>query len=241
MEKIGQVNRYICKDCRKQVYTVNLNSGTTPFGVKCPHCKSLECFSAFYQIGPIGSNRPQSEITITHCFYRPHLARLDELNAEMHAIFIEKGLPSPPERGWDDHVLFGGLVFDPLGKYPAVPEPEPPFQGEDDYDRCRAFMLKTYGRAKQDCDPFSETVWNPTPAEDGKYGVITASKKEFRPGEPLFLFRASDKHMITAVTVYADDCEDDGCPRAHVEGVRVALEKIRGWRAANKDLVKKPD
>lgn len=235
MEKIGQVNRYICKDCKKQVYTVNLNSGTTPFGVKCPHCKSLECFSAFYQIGPI---QPPNEIVITHCFYRPHLARLDELNAEAHAILVERGNPSPDERMWDDHVLLGGLVFDPLGKYPAVPEPEPPFRGEDDYDRCRAFMLKTYGRAKQVCDPFSETIWNPMPAE---YGVITASKKEFHPGEPLFLFRASDKLMIMRIADYADDCEDSGCSQEHVDGVRAALEKIRVWRLANKNLVKKPD
>lgn len=240
MEKIGALNRYICKACRKQVYTVNLNSGTTPFGVTCPHCGSDQCFSNFYRIGPV---QPQTEITITHCFYRPTPARLDELNAEYQALLLARGHSGARVDGWDDHVLLGGLVFDRLGAHAPLAEPDPPWVGDNAaaFEQCRQFMLKTYGRAKQAGDPHSETVHNPKPAEDGKYGLITSSKKQFHTGEPLFLLRGADKKAVPFLHEYLLDCQDGGCSREHVAGIETAIDRFTEWQRNNPTLVKLPD
>jgi hypothetical protein len=38
MEKAGEVNVYVCKDCRHYAVTVNRESGVTPFTIRCPNC-----------------------------------------------------------------------------------------------------------------------------------------------------------------------------------------------------------
>ena len=128
-----------CRDCTRQTYTVNLNTGTTPFGVKCPHCKGLNALSNFYRIGPL---QPQTEIVITHAFYRPTPERLAELNAEVAVQFPKAG-----PNIWDEHVLMGGLCFDKLGSYLPLVETEPP---SEDFEKFQDWIYTIYGkRAKQ--------------------------------------------------------------------------------------------
>lgn len=78
-------------------------------------------------------------------------------------------------------------------------------------------------------------------AVEGKYGTIFCTNKVFHPGEPLFLFRATDINAPGAVMHYANVCLDDECSDEHVEAaVRHAL-RIRRWQQENPLLVKKPD
>jgi DNA-directed RNA polymerase subunit RPC12/RpoP len=140
VEKIGQVNRYVCRSCRRATWTVNLNSGTTPFGIRCPACGTDDSLSSIYRVGRAVYDL--GGVTVTHGFYRPTPGRLAELNAELQARFPDAG----PD-GWDDHVLNGGLVLAPLGECRPVPEPEPPYPEHDGHAVFRAFILRLYGRA----------------------------------------------------------------------------------------------
>lgn len=80
------------------------------------------------------------------------------------------------------------------------------------------------------------------PAIEGKYGEITASKKQFHPGEPVFLLRSTDPLAYMAVLDYVKWCVAAGCTDEHVEAVQEHAMRIRDWQRANPDLVKRlPD
>jgi hypothetical protein len=75
-------------------------------------------------------------------------------------------------------------------------------------------------------------------AADNKYGTITASGKQFHPGEPVFLLRATDPFARAAIREYAQICEENGCSAEHVARVRACVERMRGWQHENPELVK---
>ena len=75
-------------------------------------------------------------------------------------------------------------------------------------------------------------------ATDGKYGEITASKKQFHPGEPLFIFRAQDPLAPEAILHYAELCQIAGCNLEHCAEVREHANRISAWQKANPELVK---
>lgn len=75
-------------------------------------------------------------------------------------------------------------------------------------------------------------------ATEGKYGVITASNKQFHPGEPVFIFRATDPLAPEAIREYADLCNLAGCDPEHVYQARWHADRIEAWQQANKHLVK---
>jgi hypothetical protein len=79
-------------------------------------------------------------------------------------------------------------------------------------------------------------------ATEGKYGVITTTGKQFHPGEPVFVFRATDPLAPSAIENYATHCLFAGCSREHYWACLAAAGRMREWQAANPDLVKKlPD
>ena len=75
-------------------------------------------------------------------------------------------------------------------------------------------------------------------ATEGKYGEIRAELKEFHPGEPVFLLRATDPLAPVAVREYAKRCEESGCSTAHVEAAIAHAERIEEWQRAHFELVK---
>lgn len=77
---------------------------------------------------------------------------------------------------------------------------------------------------------------------EGKYGEITATGKQFIPGEPLWVFRATDPLAPEAIRAYAGLCFARGCTPEHVAAAHNAADRISAWQAANPELVKKlPD
>lgn len=94
MESIGQVNKYICEQCRAVHGTVNLNTGTTPFLIRCQAgCNTGMAQSLCY-------NLPPGSTGAGWCWYRPnpmHFARLPMVEQE--------------------HILRGGLI---LGDFQEV-------------------------------------------------------------------------------------------------------------------------
>lgn len=79
-------------------------------------------------------------------------------------------------------------------------------------------------------------------AIEGKYGIITAEKKQFHPGEPVFLLRATDPLAADAVEDYASRCVAARCENDHVVAVFQHADRIRKWQQENPSLVKKlPD
>lgn len=95
MELKGKVNKYVCKDCQYLFFTINLNTGTTPFGIQCILCKGHDSCSQFYNIG-----RVNGTIQIDYCFYRP------------------KELPADKDEV--KHIYQGGLLFGEIGKVDAL-------------------------------------------------------------------------------------------------------------------------
>ena len=75
-------------------------------------------------------------------------------------------------------------------------------------------------------------------ASDGKYGTITASKKQFHENEPLFILRAADPLAVEAIRSYARLCEIHGCSFEHVQACREHAERLHAWQLANPTLVK---
>jgi hypothetical protein len=79
-------------------------------------------------------------------------------------------------------------------------------------------------------------------AIEGKYGIITAEKKFFHPGEPVFLLRATDPLAPKAVRTYALMCRENGCEQDHIDASYRHAERIEEWQRENPELVKKlPD
>lgn len=75
-------------------------------------------------------------------------------------------------------------------------------------------------------------------AIEGKYGVITAERKQFHPGEPVFLLRATDPFAAKAVREYASICDANGCTLTHIRAIVSHAERIEAWQQANPELVK---
>lgn len=79
-------------------------------------------------------------------------------------------------------------------------------------------------------------------AIEGKYGIITAEKKQFHPGEPVFLLRATDPLAVLAIKAYAFHCSKSGCEEQHIQAAFDHAKRIEDWQAAHPELVKKlPD
>ena len=75
-------------------------------------------------------------------------------------------------------------------------------------------------------------------AVDGKYGIITAEKKQFHEGEPVFLIRATDPLAPQAIRNYAHGCQINGCSQEHVSACLLHAHNIEAWQLAHPDLVK---
>ena len=73
---------------------------------------------------------------------------------------------------------------------------------------------------------------------EGKYGIITAEKKEFHPNEPLFLFRATDPLTVTAIKMYTALAEFLGADYEFIDQLTDHAERIENWQRENSDLVK---
>lgn len=79
-------------------------------------------------------------------------------------------------------------------------------------------------------------------AIEGKYGAISASRKEFHPGEPVFILRATDPIAASAIEHYAVLCEGAKCNPEHVLAATGHANRIREWQKRNPHLVKeRPD
>ena len=95
--------------------------------------------------------------------------------------------------------------------------------------------------------PYMTRVKDPCPecggkGVEGKYGTITASKKRFHPGEPLFIFRATDPLAPEAIRRYAELCQLEGCELTHCAEVRAHAARIEEWQKQHPELVKaRPD
>ncbi len=81
----------------------------------------------------------------------------------------------------------------------------------------------------------------PAGGVDAKYGEITTTKGRFHPGEPLFVLRAQDRCAAAIIGLYAQLCEINNCPAAHVVAVNAVAETFTRWKEDNPALVKKPD
>lgn len=79
-------------------------------------------------------------------------------------------------------------------------------------------------------------------AEEGKYGTIFSTKKTFHPGEPVFMFRATDPLTPTAVMLYHALCLMNGCSETFLAEIITHAKRIEAWQHANPTLVKsRPD
>lgn len=129
MEKIGQVNRYVCKDCQKNTVTINLNSGTTPFGIRCPKCGGHDCLSNFYKVGTSATPGRSIAVTVTEAFYRPTPEEYAGMDYDLQKFVHD-----------------GAMIHGPLGIVRPLPEGEVP---ATDFPSWQAFALKTYGPAPE--------------------------------------------------------------------------------------------
>lgn len=78
--------------------------------------------------------------------------------------------------------------------------------------------------------------------DEGKYGQIWTAKKNFHPGEPVFLLRGTDPCASLALQQYAIACFNAKCSAEHQDGIKRAIERLEAWQKANPELVKeRPD
>lgn len=75
-------------------------------------------------------------------------------------------------------------------------------------------------------------------AIEGKYGEIRAEKKDFHPGEPVFLLRATDPIAPAVIEEYAKRCDAAGCEPDHVVAAMDHAHRMRKWQRLNASLVK---
>ena len=79
------------------------------------------------------------------------------------------------------------------------------------------------------------------PAVEGKYGLVTCSNKQFHPGEPVFILRATDLLAPEVIYHYAAVCRKAGCDEAYVHAAIDHAHRIHTWQSRNRHLVKIPD
>lgn len=75
-------------------------------------------------------------------------------------------------------------------------------------------------------------------AESDKYGTISATKKEFHEGEPVFLIRGTDPFATSAIIEYARRCEREGATRELVDEAFDHAMRLAEWQRMNPELVK---
>lgn len=86
---------------------------------------------------------------------------------------------------------------------------------------------------------YEDRIAPPAPATSGKYGAIVCEKKQFYPGEPLFLIRATDPDAPDILRDCAARYQLRGSPPEQVSATLAAADRIAAWQAANPTLVKK--
>lgn len=86
MENKGAVNKYICVGCKKTIFTINMNTGTTPALIGCKNCDKM-MQSEGYRLN-------DTRVGIYQCWYRP---TVDE--------YTQSG------RDMQEHILMGGLLL----------------------------------------------------------------------------------------------------------------------------------
>lgn len=75
-------------------------------------------------------------------------------------------------------------------------------------------------------------------AVESKYGEITASDKDFHPGEPLFILRATDPLAVPAIIDYGKRCQRSGASEDHTDAVFERAMEVGAWQRANPEKVK---
>lgn len=82
-----------------------------------------------------------------------------------------------------------------------------------------------------------------TPVNDPKYAVVDgqfinrASGEAIPDDEPVFIFRARDRHAAAVIEAYANTCEND----QHREIVLVCVADFLRFAQAHSDRMKEPD
>ena len=87
----GKRNIYACSACKHKFVTIDLVEGTTPFMLRCLHCKDSSAQSSCYKV-------PQ-DLLPTHEWYKPDEAEYAKLDSD----------PNTKE-----HVDMGGLLVRPV-------------------------------------------------------------------------------------------------------------------------------
>lgn len=129
MESIGKVNKYICNDCNNYHLTVNLNTGTTPFGTRCPYCNGFDALSQMYKFHHLGM------VTLEWCWYRPTREDLCKIEDDETV----------------RHILRGGLIKGKLGEVtPLLDQVIDEWEWNEFADWCE----KTYGQRPSMDDPW---------------------------------------------------------------------------------------
>lgn len=62
MEAIGRVNRYVCEKCGAVHGTINLNTGTTPFMIRCKSCEGMAQSSMYRLPGAVVAMQETDEV-----------------------------------------------------------------------------------------------------------------------------------------------------------------------------------
>lgn len=129
MEAKGKVNMYACDDCKLSHYTINLNTGTTPFGCRCPFCQGFNSYSCMYRV------KTFSSLAILWCWYRPTREALCSINDDETV----------------RHILRGGLIKGAIGEVTPL---EDDVDLEWDFERYADWCEKAYGQRPNLDDPW---------------------------------------------------------------------------------------
>jgi len=70
-------------------------------------------------------------------------------------------------------------------------------------------------------------------AIDGKYGRVTTERGTIGEDEPVVVFRAQDKMLVSLLDHYASLCAAAGSPQHHLNLVQKARETVREWQQGN--------
>lgn len=139
-----------------------------------------------------------------------------------------------------DPADFAALVMD--RKLDAHPEFAPWYDAWCDYERQGRYNQFALCVARMAHYQSWFAAKHTPAAQEGKYGQITSTGKQFHPGEPIFILRATDPLAPLAIEDYACRCEQADCDLSHIDAVRHHKDRIAEWQYLNPKLVKaKPD
>ncbi len=70
--------------------------------------------------------------------------------------------------------------------------------------------------------------------------IYSGNSGRFPAYEPIFLFRARDRHALPSLACYLQICREDNCKANHLNGIKEHIARFQAFRQLHPDSMRQP-